>query len=217
MLTINSEGFMQTYENPLIQAIQYYYNGKCKIYFRDGTIREHFLNHDAVYSSQYGIPLSNDGNLLFVSKWETGITAFDTCSGCVRWNYKSTRIRRVHAYDTYLVADKMDTELLQLRLDTGSVIRRIKSSTIDSFFPLYQEKILVCYIKGKFALVDTREMTIVESFSKKDVNPHNCLSVVITNARLENGKIIVTGFESVKNDNILDLTPTWFTRELGSI
>ena len=74
MIKYNTLGFLQQYQNPLIDCIQYLKNGYCDIYFTDGRKVRHFINCETVYNRQFGIPLSSDGKFVYVSSWEKGLT-----------------------------------------------------------------------------------------------------------------------------------------------
>ena len=213
----NKEGFLQAYDNQRIKEIQFYNDGNCKILFRDNTVRIHQIKCDAVYSSQFGVPLSDDGRLMFVSSWEKGLIAFDTYTGEIQWQYNTPRIRNVLVNKYYVVAIKYREKLIQFDMQSGCILKEINSGTIEGLFQLQSDYALICRIKGKVCAVNITSMDIIKSFSSREVNPLDCLSSTITSADMVHGEIIISGFEKYPHRDISAAATLNFQRSLGML
>lgn len=86
-------GFVEVLDHPIIDNIEFTYAGICNISYRNGATRTLDMESD-IYNSQYGIPVSNDGTMLFRSDWENGIYAISAENGVVIWCFRQRRIRR---------------------------------------------------------------------------------------------------------------------------
>lgn len=210
----NSEGFLQKYDNPYIKEIMFYYTGKYKIAFQNGTEKEHTFDFDATYLSQFDVPISSDGRLLFISNWYNGLSAIDTKTGEQIWHYKATRIYTVFAFPTFILAEKMNKALIKFDIRTGEVMNEIKSGTIESLYYLADNEVLVDSIRGKLSVVDPATLCIIKSYSHKDTNPSDCLSQVIIDAKKVNGEIVLYGFEEYANRDYQDKIKVNFQRIL---
>lgn len=212
----NELGFLQHYQNPLIDSIQYLYDGNCCIYFKDGTTKTHFVNCEVVYNEQFGIPLSLDGTKLYVSSWERGLTAYNTITGEEIWRYKRTRIGNVFCYDNFLVAHRYGMALLQFDLNSGELTNEIKSTTLEHIFALDQKYLFVNWWKRKNCIVDAKTLQMVKSYSEKEVNPFDCLGHSIREAHIVDGKLFIEGFESCRNRDMNDQETKTFYRMIDA-
>ena len=214
MITRKNSGFLQTYNNVRIAEIEFFHSGDCQIQFTDGTERRLQIGCEPVYHVQFGVPVSEDGKLLYLSSWETGLTAFDTENGEKRWSYRSTRVGPVFVWQDYVIAVKYGEKLIQLNASTGSVEQERRSSTLETAFLLQNGQIYVNAIKGRDAIVTPDSLEIIRQFTKKETNPDSCLSHVVTGASLSNGMVEITGFESGRNRNPTDTESISFRRIL---
>ena len=202
MERISENVWVQTYSNPLIEKIVLDLEGHCTIWFRDGRIVKHCLNCEAVYQGQFGIPVSLDGRLLFLSSWETGLTAYDTVSGELLWRYKRSRICKVFPYEEFVLAHRYGMGLVKLEITTGTVLQEIKSGTVERCFYLDGKHLLLDRWRGKLTVLDGETMKAVKTYSEKAYNPDDCYSLVITSAYLQEGALVVEGFENYANRNM---------------
>ena len=210
----NTDGFLQEYNNPYIKEVMFYYTGNCRIKFQNGIEKEYTFCFDAVYLSQFGAPISDDGRLLFISDWEHGLSVFDTDTGEQCWHYKATRIGKVLVFPSFVLAEKFNERLIQFDIRTGKVMNQIKSGTIEELFYLTEKEVLVCSVRGKVSLVDAATLHIIKCYSNKETNPSDCLSQVIRDARMVDGEIVLYGFESCSHRNFNDRTKVDFQRAL---
>ncbi len=208
--------WIYNYSNPIIEKIHLHSDGYCTIYFRNETVVRHFVNCEAVYQTQFGLPISLDGKLLFISSWEHGLTAFDTLSGELRWQYEKSRIKSVFPYSNFVVACRYGIGLIKIDIGTGTVLQEIKSGTLEHCYYLDRKHLLLDRWRGKLSVLDGEAMGMVKTYSKKIYNPNDCWSLVITNVYLQHREIIIEGFENYANRDFQDSNQRTFRRVLDS-
>ena len=191
-------GFTSVIDNGVVDRITCHYGASCVAYFFDRPPQKLNL-HLSPYNAQYGTPVSDDGQMLFISSWEEGIVAYSILSNSVCWTLKCKRITSIVVGSSYLVALKKGEMIIKIDINTGRILSEIKSSTIERLFELNNDLILVAAVRGKLSVIDTGTMRIVKQYSKKVVNPANCLSLTIQKATLQNGTLTVYGFEEYPN------------------
>lgn len=212
----NDAGFLQHYQNPLIDRIQFKFDGSCTICFKDGSTADHFVDCEVVYNEQFGIPISQDGKLLFVSSWEKGLTAYDTIGGKKLWHFKSTRIMDVFSYPNFLIALRYNKALLKIDPTSGALLQELKSGSLEDMHRLDDRHFFVDRLRGKYCVMDAMTMGIVKTYSPRVVNPSNCLSHVIRDAYLRDGRLYIEGFEDYPNRNHAVSCQQDFEREIDS-
>lgn len=215
MVVRNSDGFLQKYKHPYISEIQFYMDGNtCKILFRDGLEVVKPFQFEAVYLSQFGAPLSEDGRTLLISDWEKGLMAYDIEVGSLRWQFKSPRIAKTLVYKSFVIAVKRYDSLIMFDIETGDILKRLKSSSIEAMFSLTEKMVLVNSLRGKVSVVDISTLEIVKTFSPKEINPNDCLSLIINDVYLQDGNIILCGFEGCAHRNPSDSHVVKYQRSL---
>ena len=138
------DGYFEEYiTSPIISKVTCpYVGGLCSVHFRDGNV--YTLNTVADgYNSQFGIPVSLDGKVLFVSSWETGLHAYSITTGEEIWHFKSTRIKAIYVAETYVVAIRYGESILKLNIADGTKIGELRSGTIECSFGLEFPYILI--------------------------------------------------------------------------
>lgn len=210
----NENGFLQHYQNSLIDSIQFKFDGMCTIYFKDGGSADHFVGCNVVYNEQFGIPISPDGKLLFVNSWEKGLTAFRTTTGEKIWHFKATRIGTVFSFSDFLIAHKCDEALLKIDLFSGTLRQALKSGTLSGIYLLDNRYFFADRLRGKYCVIDAMTMANTKTYSLKSVNPSNCLSHTIRKAYLQDGRLYIEGFEDYPNRNYAVSCPNTFCREI---
>ncbi len=210
----NDAGFLQHYQNPLIERIQFKFDGSCTIYFKDGNTVDHFVGCEVVYNEQFGIPISQDGKLLFVSSWEKGLTAYDTIEGKKLWHFRSTRIANVFTYPHFLIAFRYNRALLKIDMSSGALLQELKSGSLEHARRLDDRYFFADRFRGKHCVMDAMTMGIVKTYSPRVVNPSNCLSHVIRDAFLRDGRLYIEGFEDYPNRNAAVSCQQDFIREI---
>ncbi|MDW7658152.1 MAG: hypothetical protein SCM11_13370 [Bacillota bacterium] len=191
-------GFVETVENGIVEKLLCEYgednNSSCTIYFCDQT-QKHLNIKCSVYNSQYGIPVTNDGSMLFVGSWEDGLFAYDITSGRVLWRFRPGKIRNIFVHQDYLIAARAYTSVIKVDINSGKLLAEIKSGTLEHIFNLGFQYLFADTMSGKHCIIDVDKMLIVKKYDSKIVNPLSCLSLMIYDAVLQNNEIVISGFE----------------------
>lgn len=200
-------GFIETYQNKYIESIIAKYNESIAVNFCNKTKKEFKLQCDS-FNSQYGIPISIDGKLLFLTSWDwwEGIRAYNIESGELVWQYKKGRIRNVYTYQKYLVALRANKSIVKLDIETGEVIdETITGNGIESMFMLNESSVLVDRIRGKISVVDVNDMKVTKTYDMRTANPKDCLGFDVTDAVLENNKLVISTLEQYPKSETRDI------------
>jgi len=200
-------GFVQTVENGIVERVSCKYNDFCVVHFYDRPPKKLSVILNS-YHSQYGIPVSNDGRKLFIGYWEKrlddfkkGLQAYDIESGSMIWRVNEEKIRSIFVYSDYLVTVSASNSILKINIDSGEVLGQIKSTTIEIAYDLGFPYVAVDTISGKLSIIDVENMLVVKAYSKKTVNPSNCLSCVIQDVIRKDNMLTVIGFEDYPQMN----------------
>ncbi len=196
-------GFLEVVNNNIVEKIICDYDGYCTIYFFNKPLRKINVGC-SVFNRQYGIPISEDGNKLFVGSWEKGLYAYDITSGKVLWRFKPGKIRNIFVQSKYLIALRAYTSIIKIDINTGELLAEIKSGTIEHIFNIGLPYVFADTIAGKHCVVDTEKMIIFKKYSSKITNPADCLSLMIQNVELQGGKLIISGIEEYPQKTLLE-------------
>lgn len=195
-----TNGFEEIIDSDVVQKIVSTYDGLCKIYFRDGKTKCVTTNCTA-YNSQFGIPTSLDGQIMFVSSWENGLTAYNVDSNSKRWCYKSTRIRSVYVYQTYVVALKYGESIIKFDINNGKKLGELRSGTLEFLYELCAPFVLANTFRGKLSVINTETMSIEKIYQNQKINPSKAISFLIQKAAIERNKLVISGLENQKPFN----------------
>lgn len=194
-----SDYFEEYIDSPVISKITCsYLGGLCSVYFRNGTIRS-LVTVATGYNSQFGVPVSLDGKILFVSSWETGLHAYDIDTGEKLWHFKSTRIKAVYVSETHVTAIRYGESILVLDITEGSKLKELRSSTIECSYELHSPYVLVDTYKGKFSVINVDSMSIVKSYPKSVTNPRKAISFMVREASLSGSVLSISGLENQRS------------------
>ena len=172
-----------------------YDNGLCTIRFQDGTVRSFERPWESYHVAWYGLRFTPDGRRMFTGSWETGVFALDTYTGETLWQYKCTRIRELFLCKDAVLAMRFGHSLCKLDLMTGALLGTVSGSALESCFQLNEHLVLLESKYGKLCVVDTDSMTIVQKFAAAVYNPNRCSSLLIQDARLKDGEVLISGLE----------------------
>lgn len=207
-------GFVEVLDHhSTIDMIEFLFPQKCIVKQRDGSISSFDMKTD-IFNYQYGIPASADGSMLFKGSWRDGIDAISTNNGTIVWHSNQKRIRRIFVYELYIIVISQGYALIKLDALTGEVIAEVKSTSIEDDFQLSDSCVLVDRIKGDLCVLDTEKMMVTKRYSHSQYNPRNCLSFIIRNAYLIDGKLLISGFEDYPNKDYSCLSQEIFVRVL---
>ncbi len=198
---VSDKGFWQSFSNELVDRIWCDYRSEeCTVYYLNGEQYSFRCGCD-FYNSQYGTPVSNDGERLFIGHWEynKGLCCYSIKDNKLIWRFKGSKNRNVFVYDGFLIVIKAETSILKVDEKTGKISNEKRSGTIHKAFLIQDKYILVNNLKGRLTLWDTGRMQSVKQYDDHIVNPNNCLSFIINDVALSEGVLTIGGFESNPN------------------
>lgn len=209
-------GFYETFQSNKVKKIVCTYSGECKVYYYNGIISE-FSVECSSFNRQYGFPISETFNLLFTSSWENGLAAYDMSSGICRWTCPVKKATALVVEKTYLILLISGSALLKIDILSGCIITEIKSKSLEHIYELQSPYILLDRFRGRLSVVNSATMQLVHSFTSKQINPRDCLCVVIQEAYMEKDTLWVCGFEDYANQDFANSNRKSFCRSLGKI
>lgn len=215
----------QRYNNPLVKEIRLLHTHPdnddkgdcCEVIFIDGSSVIHKLNNSSVYTSQYGVPLSSDGSVMYVSDWYHGLTAYDTRSGNQLWRIKKSHIRMTQLFSDFGVTVQYGKALIQFDCKSGEIMNTIDSRQIEDMFYLKDNLVLISRYKGSLCIFDCLSMTVIKKISPAVLNPHECLSLSLDHVYLKDNKVIAVGVESLSRTDAKYKSSHDFSRILYEI
>ena len=203
-------------ETEAIRKVELLYDsGLCTIRFRDGTSSSFLHDWEAYHVAYYGLCFTSDGKTVFTGNWEKGVYALDTASGKIIWHYRCTRVRELFAFSNYLVAMRFGDSLCKIDSTAGALLGRLSGSAFESCWRLDDKYILIESKYGKLCVVDTDLMQIVHKYGAPVFNPNRCIGLVIQNAWIQNGSVMISGIEEYDNPNSKFREKQLFERSLG--
>lgn len=208
-------GFIEYLDHEFIEKICCSYDNSCVVHYHDRPPQK-LLIECSSYNSQYGYPVSEDGRMLFVGSWENGLMAYDIATNELVWHLQTALVTSIIVYSSYVVAEIYYNAIVKLDIHTGEILSAIRSGTIAFTRELKAPYIIVDRIRGRLAIVDTSEMTVVKAYKNKIVNPNNCGCILIQDYRVNNNALSISGIESYPNQDYKILGEERFTRVIDT-
>ena len=220
MITQINSWYVQTYDNPVIREIRFRPDStavcRVEVYLQDGSRCCFQTPFSAVSAARTGIPISEDGALLYIwdSERGNGLRALDSRTGRQVWRMPAEKVRAVFAFADCGVALRGGEALLKFNLRTGETLASLKSSAADAF-RVDGDRILTAS-EDRLELVRVSAFTREAEYSAEQFNPNRCLCVRIREVRPESGRIVISGVEQYPNETYSRRDNAWveFTRYL---
>lgn len=213
-------GFLEEFNHPVIRKIEFYYHNPSIVYFNNGKIKTIDLSCNP-YHSQYGIAVSENGDILFQGNWHTkdGLIAYHIMDERILWKKSISHISDIEVHNSVLTVAVRGKSITQLNIHDSSIIQQLQSKSIERMYRLNENLVLVNRFKRNICIFDLESLHIEAFFPELVVNPNQFLSFVIQSAFIDNDCIVITGFEGggtkMEPKSSIRLQP--FTRELGDI
>lgn len=138
--------------------------------FRNGETHKWFCKYLSVYTMQFGVSVSRDGNMVFVQTWDMGILCYDSRTGERVWKTRSRRgVTTVVVNEKTLCCHRHDYSLELIDIETGEVLkekRPAKSWGAD----ILDENHILCQVTAKrWEVIRTDGLEVVDSFTHKQL------------------------------------------------
>lgn len=80
-ITRTENGFVQQLDHDTVSYVECdIHTGKCIVHYKNDTSCELHIGC-SFYNSQYGVPVSEDGQVLFISDWDKDMKAYEISTG----------------------------------------------------------------------------------------------------------------------------------------
>jgi len=195
----------------MLEVDEYDFHGICKIHFHGKSPKEYdtsVIRFDSLQGRTFGFPISSDGNKLFVTSpydkirnLKQGLHAYNIETGSLLWRLNKGNVGNVFVYDDYLVFINAYDSVYKVNINNGEVLSSVKNKAAERIFDLGAPYILVDAPVGKLSVIDTQKMLVVKKYNPKAVNPSDCLSLMIRDANLQDGKLTIYGIEQFPSGN----------------
>lgn len=207
-------------DSPSVDHVRLEYDtGRCTIRFCDGSESSFARDWESYHVFTYGLSFTDDGSILFTGDWEKGLYAVDPRSGETLWRYRPAKIRKIFVFPEYLLALRHGASVIKLDVRTGQLLGELTGRSLVGCWRLDGRHLLLDSKGGKLCVLDAETMAIVGTYrrsgAKTLVDPNNCLSLVIRQAWLAEGRLMISGFEEYPNRDFSAAGPVEFVRDLG--
>jgi len=206
-------GFVEKKVSDIISEITFLYDGRCTIQYEDGS--RHVIRVDvSAFNTQFGIPVSFDNKLLFVTSWETGIVAIYIETGEIKWHYRSTRITSVTVYPDYIALTRYGYGLLKIDCMSGKLLGLVKGTSFEYHHLICGSFLLIDKAGGNMCIADTASMQVTKSYRSRQTNPNRCLAFSLGGAYTKEHALFIFGREYYPHGRTTDQTQYQFDRKI---
>lgn len=172
--------------------------------YRNGEAFQWKSKYMGVYTDQFGIAVSFDGEKVFAQTWDNGLFCLDAKAGETIWRTKSRRgITNIFVNDNTVAVQQHDHALQSLDINTGEMIKEKRPSTAWGFTSL-DNKYIICKVTAKkWEIIESETLDTKESFTHKEFTDNHVDFSINHIILCENGVIHIKGFK-----NVFDKTTT---------
>ena len=158
---------------------------------------------DGYNLGQFGIAISNDGNMVFAQTWECGMFCLDAKTGNRIWRTKSKRgITSIFVGDNTITAQLHDYAMQLIDIKTGEVIKEKRPSTAWGFTTLDNRYILCHVTARKWEIIEAETMETKETFTHKEfMEGHTDFGIKHVEL-CEGGRLHISIFKNVWDNSV---------------
>jgi hypothetical protein len=157
--------------------------------------------YEQVYNAQYSVPLSTDGNLLYVPTWNRGLFCYDTHSGTLVWRQGPGKVRQIEVVGDSLVIEMADRGIYVRDARTGRLVREVKLGSIEAFIRVGPTELFAGPKRNRFYLLDLPSLQVSHEIPGSMLNPRGCLSFMVLEAHLTGDALVLSGWERYPDGN----------------
>lgn len=209
-------GFRHCYDHNTIAFTDCDYDtGNCTVTFHDMSTKT-IKTPCSSYNSQYGIPVSPDGKLLFYTDWYKGLYVHQIDDGKLIWYMRKSRLTSMHVTEDCLYVTRYCKTFYKIDYHNQTIVNEITGTDINKFVYFEDDTCLLWFSKGCICHIDCKTFDIIAKYPNKIYNPNECLSLRVRNAYRQNNTFYIEGFESYPHRTRTAHEETvWFTRALN--
>ncbi|RAJ89770.1 hypothetical protein LX87_05669 [Larkinella arboricola] len=137
------------YEN--VKTIEYDVDGYLTVYNRDDKKVAEFKTVSSIaYNAQYGTPITEDGQFVFIGTWERGLFCYSIKDQQLVWKQGPGRVRQILLMDSCLIVEMAQRGIYKRDVKTGELLQVLKMPSIDRFSQLSESELLAGPLRGKY-------------------------------------------------------------------
>jgi hypothetical protein len=157
--------------------------------------------YEPAYNAQYSVPLSTDGQLLYVPTWSRGLFCYDTHSGALVWRQGPGKVCQVEVVEDSLVIEMADRGIYVRDARTGRLVKEVKLASIQAFIRVSPTELFAGPKRNRYHLLDLPSLHISHEIPGRTLNPRGCLSFIVLEAHLTGDALVVSGWEQYPDGN----------------
>ena len=157
-------------------------------------ITKHFFP-DSIFLHQFGISVTEDGNVFFVQHWESGLYCFELPSGKLRWKSKLRHPYEIVVHKDTVICRFLDQCVDAISIRTGEIVAHYPLGYDKNFLPLSDTYYLVGPKRSRYHIIDNN-LSICATIPGKLLNPSDFDNFIMLEANMHPKGILISGFES---------------------
>ncbi len=201
MKIVRSSGYLSIeFNNPKVKKLQYDDEGTVSVLNQDNKAISHFKTvAQVVFNSQYGTPISEDGQYVFIGNWERGLFCYSLTDGQLKWKQEPGMVRTVIPYKDLLIIEMANRGVYIRSADTRELVKVIKMSGLEVFIRISDKELFVGPKFNRYFIYSLDTLQPLYEISKKYLNINRCYSFVIKEVFYKNDELYIKGSELGKD------------------
>jgi len=192
-------------------------NGKCTVLSQDGSLISSFQTpYELAFNSQYGTPISNDDQFLFVGTWYNGLYCYEISTGNLLWKKGPGRVRTIIPIDNYVIVEMQGRGIYKRTIQTGDLVTVVKMSGIENLFQISENEIFAGPKRNRSFVYQIPELIEKQTILNSVLNPNDSLTFVILDCHKAEGHLVVSGWEEYPHKDYLQKGSKSFERWISA-
>ena len=176
-------------------------SGVCRISSNRRLVASFPTVYEPAFNGQYPPPVSLDGKVVYVGTWARGLHCYEIPSGKLLWRKGPGKVRRIFPVKRAVVTEMADRGLYRRDQTTGELTGQVKMAGISFARALGSDRIFAGPFRRKYLIVEVPELKPVAQVPEADLNPNNCLSLLLLAIAPSGGSLIASGWEEYPDWN----------------
>ena len=176
-------------------------SGLCRIISSGRLITSFPTVYEPAFNGQYPPPASPDGKVLYVGTWTRGLHCYEVSSGKLLWRKGPGKVRHIFPVNGAVVTEMADRGLYRRDQTTGELTGQMKMAGISFAQSIGPDRIFAGPFRRKYLVVEIPELKPVAQVAEADLNPDDCLSLMLLAVAPSSGSFIASGWEEYPDRN----------------
>lgn len=134
-----------------VETLEYDTDGYLTVYNQEGEKVTKFKTVASVaYNAQYGTPITEDGQFVFIGTWERGLFCYSIKDQKLIWKQGPGRVRQIIVLDESLIIEMANRGIYKRDVRTGQLLEMLRMPSINQFKQLNKSELLAGPLRGKY-------------------------------------------------------------------